>query len=204
MEHTMAVASEVQVANGQITLSQEQLAQLVAAELAKAQAHGKNRTIIKLTDKGGLFVRHASFVELSREGKEYLAGVNLPLKTAKALFTNDKLLSEIRAFLGASCPPAIPADTPPCDPKPTNTEFEPVRIHKDLTPAEMQEATERADVLYVQMVSELDDLLGQRILKAVAVSDVESTATAAAVVMALRTILHTAEPKLLQCTAETN
>lgn len=69
--------------------------------IAQLSGGGKGRSrTIKLNQSGGLFVSDPSMkaYSVSKE-KTYQAGLNMPLEAARALFTNDDLLSEIRQFL---------------------------------------------------------------------------------------------------------
>lgn len=68
------------------------------------QQHKNNAAglIVKVTEKGGLFIRHDSFTEYSKaKEKDYVAGINLGFNTAKALFNNPVLLEEIKNSINA-------------------------------------------------------------------------------------------------------
>ena len=79
-------------------MTKEQLLKLMEANL-KAQASGLT---VKLTEKGGVYIRHDSFREFSQaKGKEYTAGINLGFVTAKSLFNNPALLEQIRDAINA-------------------------------------------------------------------------------------------------------
>lgn len=56
--------------------------------------------IIKIGDnKGGLYFTDPSLVATSAKGKEYQAGVNMPLSVAQAFFANDELIGQIKEWL---------------------------------------------------------------------------------------------------------
>lgn len=79
-------------------MSKQELLALIESQ-AKAQASG---LIVKLTEKGGVYIRHDSFKEFSTaKGKEYTAGINLGFVTAKALFNSPELLKQIRDTLNS-------------------------------------------------------------------------------------------------------
>ena len=55
---------------------------------------------IKRNKSGGLYVRHPNFIEYSEDkNKEYINGVNIPMNTAKQLFSNKTLLNAIQEFV---------------------------------------------------------------------------------------------------------
>lgn len=61
--------------------------------LKQAQDSG---LLVKRTEKGGVYIKHTSFVEYSTaKSKNYVAGINLGAKTAKALFGNPELLAQV-------------------------------------------------------------------------------------------------------------
>lgn len=76
-----------------------------AAAIAKicpeaVKVGGNQQRIIKQTDKGGFYVRDPKLKAWSeKKGKVYVAGVNMPMSVAKALFTDDELLADIREFV---------------------------------------------------------------------------------------------------------
>ena len=73
-------------------LPKEKLLAMLEAQL-KAQASG---LMVKLNKSGGVYIRHDSFKEFSEsKSKEYVAGINVPLLTALALFGNPALCAEI-------------------------------------------------------------------------------------------------------------
>ena len=77
-------------------MTKEQLLALIDAKV-QAEASG---LMVKRTEKGGIFIRHASFKAFSeRTGKEYTSGINLPATVAYALFNNDALIADIRKQL---------------------------------------------------------------------------------------------------------
>lgn len=79
-------------------LPKEQLLKIMEQQI-KAQASGLT---VKLTDKGGVYIRHDSFKEFSSaKGKEYTAGINLGFVTAKSLFNNQALIEQIRDAINA-------------------------------------------------------------------------------------------------------
>ena len=68
------------------------------------QQHKNNAAglIVKVTEKGGVFIRHETFLEHSTaKGKDYVAGINMGFSTAHALFTNEALLSQVVASIKA-------------------------------------------------------------------------------------------------------
>ena len=86
--------------------SQIDLTKLTKQELCALieQQHKNNAAglIVKVTDKGGLYIRSDSFVEYSTaKEKDYVAGINMGLNTAIALFTNDALLTQVVASVKA-------------------------------------------------------------------------------------------------------
>jgi hypothetical protein len=84
--------------NALAKMSKEQLLAMLENKL-KADASG---LIVKLTDKGGVYIRHDSFKEFSTaKGKEYTAGINLGFVTAKSLFNNPELINQIRDAINA-------------------------------------------------------------------------------------------------------
>jgi hypothetical protein len=78
----------------------EQIAKMKPTELkaalesiVKQQATGLQ---VKLNKSGGVYIRHDSFKEFSAsKSKEYVAGINVPLLTALALFGNPELCKQI-------------------------------------------------------------------------------------------------------------
>jgi hypothetical protein len=86
------------------TLSREEAQRQLEAiakqfpELTKKKTERKR--IIKVTEKGGLFISDPTMVAKSKAGREYIAGVNVhSLEAAKALFLNDVLLAEVKMVL---------------------------------------------------------------------------------------------------------
>ena len=73
----------------------EQLKQLLASQ-------SSGGLMVKVNSSGGVYIRHASFVEYSStKNKEYVAGVNMGYVTAKALFNNPELIEQIRTAVNA-------------------------------------------------------------------------------------------------------
>ena len=56
---------------------------------------------VKLTDKGGIYIKSNEFSEISTKGKPYTACINLGKTTAKALFNNTTMLDAIREAVNA-------------------------------------------------------------------------------------------------------
>lgn len=67
--------------------------------LAMVEQQAKNSAsglIVKVTEKGGIYISHESFVEYSTaKGKTYKAGINIGMNTAQALFLDPTLLSNV-------------------------------------------------------------------------------------------------------------
>ena len=87
-------------------MSQDALSKLTKNELMALieQQHKNNAAglMVKVTDKGGIFIKHDSFKEYSTaKEKEYVAGINIGFATAQALFNNPSLLSEVVASIKA-------------------------------------------------------------------------------------------------------
>lgn len=79
-------------------LSKQELMALLENQI-KAQASGLQ---VKLNKSGGVYIRHDSFREFSAsKSKEYVAGINVPLLTALALFGNATLCAEIHEAIKA-------------------------------------------------------------------------------------------------------
>lgn len=79
-------------------LSKNELMALLERQI-KQQASG---LMVKLNSAGGVYIRHDSFREFSdKKGKEYTAGINVPLLTALALFGNPTLCAEIHEAIKA-------------------------------------------------------------------------------------------------------
>ncbi len=76
--------------------SAQELIAIIEAQ-AKRDSSG---LIVKITEKGGVFIKHESFKEYSTaKEKEYIAGINLGFTTAKALFNNPDMINQIRDFV---------------------------------------------------------------------------------------------------------
>lgn len=76
--------------------------QELLAYIERQQQNDAAGLMVKLTEKGGIYIRHDSFKEFSSaKGKEYTAGINLGFVTAKALFNNPALLEAIRDSINA-------------------------------------------------------------------------------------------------------
>lgn len=70
--------------------------QELLAYIELQQANNAAGLIVKVTEKGGVYIRHDSFLEYSAaKEKDYVAGINLGYKTAKALFGNPALLKQV-------------------------------------------------------------------------------------------------------------
>jgi hypothetical protein len=79
-------------------MSKAQLAEIVA----QMQASQESGLIVKKNSKGGIFIRSNDFREFSvNKGKEYTAGINLGMNTAKALFGNKELLDQVSKLVMA-------------------------------------------------------------------------------------------------------
>lgn len=73
-------------------LSKHELLAFIEAQ-SKMRASG---LIVKRNSAGGVYIRHDSFIEYSKsKEKEYVAGLNIPATTAKALFGNPELLKQV-------------------------------------------------------------------------------------------------------------
>ena len=86
--------------------SQIDLSKLTKQELcALIEQQHKNTASglsVKVTEKGGIYIRHSSFIERSEaKQKDYVAGINMGFSTAHALFTNEALLKEVVASIKA-------------------------------------------------------------------------------------------------------
>jgi hypothetical protein len=76
--------------------------QELLALIERQQRNDASGLIVKLTEKGGVYIRHDSFKEFSTaKGKEYTAGLNMGFVTAKALFNNPALVEAIRESINA-------------------------------------------------------------------------------------------------------
>ena len=72
--------------------------------LAYIQNQEQSRALgltVKLTDKGGIYIKSNEFSEISTKGKPYTACINLGKTTAKALFNNTTMLDAIREAVNA-------------------------------------------------------------------------------------------------------
>jgi hypothetical protein len=67
------------------------------AYIERQASNNASGLLFKVTDKGGIYIRHDSFKEYSStKSKDYIAGINIGYSTAKALFNNPALLDAIR------------------------------------------------------------------------------------------------------------
>ena len=104
------------------------MTRLTTAQMEKRIAELESQNAVLAKPTGGLtcqktakgthiYFRHGSFKEWTEKGgktkdvaKYYTASFNLPLVTARALFTNPELMKEISAIVGAM---DLPVDAKP-------------------------------------------------------------------------------------------
>ena len=68
----------------------------LVAMMEKMLKNQGSELMVKFNSSGGVYIRHSSFKEFSQaKQKEYIAGINVPLLTALALFGNPELCKEI-------------------------------------------------------------------------------------------------------------
>lgn len=85
------------------------VAQLSAGKLTPAEAtkmlEGMQKQgagmLVKFNQSGGVYVKHPSFKAISKEGKPYVAGINLDRGVAQALFGDASTLEAVRAAVVA-------------------------------------------------------------------------------------------------------
>lgn len=81
---------------------------LDALEVIKDAEKSVGERIIKRTEKGGLYVKDASFLATSKTGNEYVAGLNVQWEVAQALFSNPALLNAIASYVASNPPIPVP------------------------------------------------------------------------------------------------
>ena len=80
------------------SMTKQDLLAFIEAQ-AKATSNGVQ---VKKNASGGVYIRSSKFIEFStRTNKDYVAGLNIPFNTAKALFNDEALLVLIRDQINA-------------------------------------------------------------------------------------------------------
>lgn len=74
-------------------MTKEQLVKMLE-QTQQAQASG---LMVKLNSSGGIYIRSSNFKAWSTsKNKEYIAGINMPVSVAKALFNDASMLELIK------------------------------------------------------------------------------------------------------------
>ena len=77
-------------------MTKEELIQFAMKQQQQVEAIA-NGLQVKKTVKGGIWIKHSDWVERSEtKNKDYIASINMGPNTAKALFSNEALLEQVK------------------------------------------------------------------------------------------------------------